>query len=336
MNNQLRVKILSVIIFLLTVIVGLTLDSLIFNSIVFSHYGGLTTVLSPYILSLAVSLAVGIILFAPSLLLLVDAKRYTLKLLLIILIGFLSCSLFIGIAQVLQVGIYGYHISEAFDQNILYIFTIAFVFQLGFLGKTLKLNHLKRSKKRSVLGVVLFLITTNTLAAALNIRGICEAHETRENQANFTKGNPKVYRIVLGEECGISPNEESGKKIIQFPESGLIILKTDENEFVPIDCKFYYTDDRNQQQELHIFDFWEDASFADEYERKNNVKGMTCSRTRYIPTSETDETYSGTASGAITHLDFQVYFKNSPYNKERFQQMDILTKELVRSCREKN
>ncbi|MFT5250580.1 MAG: hypothetical protein ACI93P_002322 [bacterium] len=332
MSRQIKLKILSVIICLFVILIGLTLDTLMLNSIVISHYGGMSAIYSPYILSLTISMAVGIAFFVQSLLSLTNAKSTLLKLFFIIALASLSCFVFISVAWRLQVGMYGNKISDIFSEHIYYILVGAFVIQLLFLEKSLSNSIQKRSGQKSILGVVTFQITILLSASLLNIGSIHEAYERRKNEPNYMKGNSRIFRVVLCEECGISPHVKSEKTIIDFPECGLVILQADDLHVS--ECKFYFTNEDNKKQELYIVDIWGGGDeIANEYERKHNVKGVIYGGNDYIPFSE-GGTYVGCTPSAISYWDLFVHSTDFSYDENHGAKMEIRTRSLVKECRD--
>lgn len=333
MSRQIKVKILSVIICLFVILIGLTLDTLIFNSIVISHYGGLSSIYSPYILSLTTSMAVGIAFFSSSMLSLIEVKPRIKKMLFIIVIASFSCYIFITAAYRFQVGIYGNSILDTFSQHIYYIFVSAFVVQLLFLEKLLSDRIKKHSRQKSIFRVLIFQMTILLTFTLFNLGTISEGYERRKNEPNYMKGNSRIFRVVLCEECGISPHVKNDKTIIDFPENGLVILQAEDLHVS--ECKFYFTNEDNKKQELYIVDIWDGGDeVANEYERKHNVKGVIYGGNDCMPFSE-DGTYVGCTPTAITYWDLFVHSTDFSYDENYGPKMELLTRSLVKECREK-
>lgn len=335
MNKQIKVKILSIIVCLLVVLVLLTLDTLICNSIIISHYGGLSSIYSPYLLSLAISMAVGIVWFVNAILSVTNVKSPVIKLFLTFTLASVSCFIFLVVAWRLQVGVYGNEISDIFNQHIYYIFVAAFVIQFLFLEKYLIKWGSDSTIQKSILGVIVFQIVIFLFAFILNIGSIREGYERRHKEPNYMQGNSRIFRVVLNEKCGLLPPIVDGKIIVEFPENGLVILQANENDIHISDCKFYYINKHSKRQELYLVDIWnEEKDVVDEYERQNNVKGMIYGGINHMPFSTDIGTYTSGTPSAISYWDFFVHATHFSYEKKRATEMEFLTRRSVKECRE--
>lgn len=334
MNRQTWLKIMSVLINVFVILIGLTLDALLFNSIVISHYGGLSSIFSPYILSLAISMAVGISFFSTSMLSLINAKSLLVKLFFIIVLASLSCFILISTAWRLQVGMYSNSLLDVFSLHIYYSFVIAFVLQLLFLEKTLSNSIQLRSKQNSIFRILIFQITILFTFCLLNLGPIYEGYERRKNEPNYMQGNSRIFRVVLNEKCGDTPNVRDGKIIIDFPKNKLVILHAEEMDLHFSECKFYFTNEDNERQELYIVDIWGGGDeLANEHEIKHNVKGMIYGGVNHIPYSGEDGTYVSGTRTAITYWDFFVHSTDFSYEENRSAKMNLLSRSSVKDCR---
>ncbi len=334
MKQRSNFSILGGLVFAFTVLIALGVDTIVFNSIVFSHYGGFSAVYSPYVLSLILSFSLGTALFMPSLLSFLHSRQWLLRLLFILVFACISCFIFIGVAWRLQVGPYGRYLSEIFEHHLYYIFAGAFAIQLFFLAFFKASPAPKFSRFHAFLRVLLFQTTVVLTASLLNAGSIYESYQRRASQPNYMKGNYRIFRVVLGEKCGTLLPKIDGTYTIEFPENGLVILQNEEAAMHQGECRYFFTNSDQQQQELHIFDYWDDEkAYADAYERKHGVKGMTFSSTRNIAAPERDGMYSSVEPGTVTYWNFTVRSESFSYYNNRDQPIHALTDSLLVQCR---
>lgn len=137
------------------------------------------------------------------------------------------------------------------------------------------------------------------------------------------------FRIIYGQPCGIDPMYEQGRRVLQIPADGLLLIKP---AFKAgwIDNDYYVLDSLGHRQKLY-----EQPAFQE------NKPWLPC----ILPTGAgvfggpmPDGSFSGESPLAIYYTDFKVFIENTgPETEEvidrRRSRLDSLTTEKVARCR---
>ena len=131
-----------------------------------------------------------------------------------------------------------------------------------------------------------------------------------------------TLRVVYGEECGIKPNIENGRRILQIPENGVLIIQP---EFVSgtIDHQYYLINGNGQKTKIEYSDTLINEPF------------LTQLRTGSIGGPIGYKKSSSESPLAIKFTDITVFRDsiddNAAFNKD--EELLYLTKSMVDECR---
>lgn len=138
------------------------------------------------------------------------------------------------------------------------------------------------------------------------------------------------FRIVYGEKCGLSPSLEEGRRILEIPANGVLIIQP-EFEAGIIDNEYYLVDRDGNRTKLN-------SSLGDE-DRKSLTPRITMGGSGSFGGSMPDGSFSSESDLAIDFIDFTVFNKDTTTLDERqnfilHQKFDSLTQVLVDACRQ--
>jgi hypothetical protein len=134
------------------------------------------------------------------------------------------------------------------------------------------------------------------------------------------------FRIVYGEKCGVTPRSGEGRRILEVPLNGVLIIQPEFQAGI-IDNEYYLVDGTGKRTRL-------DSSYGNEDGTPRIVMGGSGSFGGPMP----DGSFSTESDLAIEYTDFTVFDKDSTTRDERetfraHQKFDSLTNALVDSCR---
>ena len=133
------------------------------------------------------------------------------------------------------------------------------------------------------------------------------------------------FRIIYGEECGIVPIEENGRRIFEIPDDGILIIKN-KQEAGWIDNEYYLVDKSGNKIKVPML-----YDFTDMETKKTGVY-MSGTGASGGPMSNGG---SSTESPlAIHYSDFFVASSDTSYNDD-YDYLDSLTEAKVDLCRRK-
>jgi hypothetical protein len=119
------------------------------------------------------------------------------------------------------------------------------------------------------------------------------------------------FRIVYGEECGIDPKYENGRRLLKIPDNGILIIKQ-KQEGGWIDHEYCLVDENGNRSKM-------ESNIA--FDKNIKLPGVTLKATGMM--------------GNITTADFYVTNKDTAdIETSKFRdQFDSLTFALVENCR---
>lgn len=131
------------------------------------------------------------------------------------------------------------------------------------------------------------------------------------------------FRVIYGEHCGIMPKYEHGRRVMEIPANGILIIQP-LFKAGTVDNEYYVLDKSGKREKLK-----EVISTAN----TNNIKGVELLSTGSIGGAMPDGSMSSESPLAIHFADFIVYNGND--STTTFSQLDSLTNTLVTQCRGK-
>ncbi|MFK7807260.1 MAG: hypothetical protein AB8F74_05590 [Saprospiraceae bacterium] len=149
----------------------------------------------------------------------------------------------------------------------------------------------------------------------------------------FHSGAPETYLIpkdysgiitvVYGEDCGIETPVENGRRILEIPDSGILIIRA-EQEGGRIDHEYYFVNQNKERVKV--------APYENHYDGTVSIPGIKFRGSGVISGAMPDGSSSSESPFAIRYSDLVVYQstlkENVDYN-ESFRQME----DLVGECR---
>jgi hypothetical protein len=137
------------------------------------------------------------------------------------------------------------------------------------------------------------------------------------------------FRVVYGEACGVVPKMENGRRVMQIPENGLLIIQP---EFVAgtVDNEYYFLEMNGKRTKIE-----EQSKLADQQMKSPRV---VLERTGVIGGPTPDGGSSSRSPLAIHYADFMLYNKDTSTFDERQYilqetRLDSTTASLVDNCR---
>ena len=137
------------------------------------------------------------------------------------------------------------------------------------------------------------------------------------------------FRIVYGEKCGLNPKMERGRRVLEIPQNGLLIIQQ-EFEAGIIDRQYYIFDSDFNRAKIN--------QLGDYEERKTRRPGVLMRGPGSIEGAMPDGGLSTESPLAIHFTDFTIFNQDTTTITERerdklHQRFDSVTTELVMKCR---
>lgn len=220
---------------------------------------------------------------------------------------------------------------NTFSFPIFYLWTVGNFFQLLFLDKFLQRVE---GKSKFVLGLVAFPLTLILAVVAIYSLSFLKSYLTRPAKETYLIPSTFEgrFRIIYREECGTNPKVENGRRILEIPDNGLLIIQPDFQSGT-IDNEYYLVD--NKDNRIRMNELWS-------YEqRKTMTPGVLLGGSGAMGGSMPDGSSSTESPLAIHFTDFTVFNKDTATIDQRSQfkleqKFDSLTTATVEECRKKN
>ncbi|WP_282081429.1 DUF6843 domain-containing protein [Aquimarina algiphila] len=131
--------------------------------------------------------------------------------------------------------------------------------------------------------------------------------------------------IVYGEDCGIEPLIENGRRVLEIPNNGILIIKP-EFEGGIIDHKYYFVNKNKERTKIERYE--------NDSDRTQHVPGIRLIGSGGIGGIMIDGSSSTESPLAIRYTEFEVYQDTlTDYNSKEEQKFNSLMKDIVNECR---
>ena len=215
---------------------------------------------------------------------------------------------------------------NAFSFPIFYLWTAGLFVQLFFLDRMIP--KLPTSRRNILIGLLAFPVIVVGSVIGMYFLSFAWGYLNRPEKETFLipadfKGE---FRIVYGEKCGVSPRTEEGRRILEIPLDGVLIIQP-EFEAGIIDNEYYLVDSTGQKTRLN-------SSFGSEGRRP----GISMGGSGSFGGPMADGGFSSESDLAIEFTDFTVYNGDTTTLDDRqsfrlHQKFDSLSQALVDACR---
>lgn len=221
---------------------------------------------------------------------------------------------------------------NAFSIPIFYLWIGGCVVQFLFLDWRLPKPTKKPKTSKVVLGLLAFPLTLIIVVVAMFIFSFLGSYFTRPEKETYLIPNnfEGQFRIIYGEKCGINPTVEDGRRVLQIPDNGILIIQP-KFEAGTIDHEYFLVDKKGKRQKLDAI--WDYTQHTKKF--PSVLLGASGSMGGAMP----DGSSSSESPLAIHFTDFTVFNKDTKVKDERAeyklqQRFDSLTNVLVNECRE--
>lgn len=223
---------------------------------------------------------------------------------------------------------------NAFSIPIFYLWIVGCVVQLLFLDWRLPKPTDKPKVSKVVLGLLAFPLTLIVVVVTIFLFSFLGSYLTRPEKETYLIPNnfEGHFRIIYGETCGINPTTEDGRRVLQIPDNGILIIQP-KFEAGTIDHEYYLVDKNGKRQKINML--W------DYKQRTTKSPGVLLGGSGSMGGAMPDGSSSSESPLAIHFTDFTVFNKDTTTQDEREdyklqQQFDSLTNALVNECRQKS
>lgn len=269
-----------------------------------------------------IPLSIGTAVFGKSILNLFPLKNKLLRLLMTLTVSVVISFCWVyGVYLILGPWI------NAFSIPVFLLWIIGMFFQLVFIDKFIQ-NEPTKTTISSILKVVLG-FPTILILSAISIYGLSflGSYLSRPEPETFLipTNFQGTFKVIYGEECGMNPTIENGRRILQIPANGILIVQP-EFEGGIIDHEYYFIDDDGKRTKIEQYENYADGT--------TNIPGVRLGGSGIIGGAMPNEGSSSESPLAIHFTDFQVY-QNSidKYDFKEERKFDSLTTALVEECR---
>ena len=220
---------------------------------------------------------------------------------------------------------------NTFSFPIFYIWIVGNFFQLLFLDRFLQRIE---GKSKLVYGLIAFPLTLVSTVIVIYSLSLLQSYLTRPAKETYLIPDTFEgrFRIIYGEKCGTNPRIENGRRVLEIPKNGLLIIQPD-FESGTIDNEYYLVD--KSKNRIKMNELW------DNEQRKTMTPGVLLGGSGAMGGSMPDGSSSTESPSAIHFTDFTVLNKDTTMADERnlfkfAQKFDSLTSAAVEECRKKN
>ena len=220
---------------------------------------------------------------------------------------------------------------NAFSLPVFFLWIVGTFGQLLFLDLLLPKTAEKLKPAKTVLGIVAFPLTVVATIVAIYAVFFASSYFTKPEPETFlipTSFEGKI-RIVYGEECGINPPIVNGRRELQIPNNGLLIIQP-EFEAGIIDHEYYFVDQNGNKTDI--------IQYKNHTDGTKNISDVQLGGSGSMTEAITDGSSSSESPLAIHYTDLYIYNSNSRELSDieyTFQErrIDSLTTTLVEECR---
>ncbi len=269
-----------------------------------------------------IPLAISLAFFGKSILDLFPVKNKLIRLLIILIVSVIISFGWIYVVYL----ILGPWIN-IFSIPVFLLWIIGIFFQLIFIDRFIQTER-KKTTTKSVLKVILG-FPTILILSIVSIYGLSffSSYLSRPEPETFLiptryEGS---YKVIYGEECGINPPTENGRRILQIPTNGILIIQP-EFESGIIDHKYYFIDNDGKRTKIEQYENYSDGT--------KNIPGVRLGGSGSIGGEMPNGGSSSESPLAIHFTNFQVYQDTiNRYDFKEERKFDSLTTALVDECR---
>jgi hypothetical protein len=222
----------------------------------------------------------------------------------------------------------------AFSIPILYLWIAGSFLQLLFLDWHLPKLIEKPKTSKIIFGLLAFPLTLIIVVIGMYLLSFLSSNFTRPEKETYLIPNDfeGEFRVIYGEKCGINPPYENGRRLLQIPENGILIIQPKCEDGI-IDHEYYLIDKNGNRKKIKML--WDYKHGTTE------APGVLLDCSGTMGGAMPDGSFSSESPLAIHFTDFTVFNKDPMAidNGEEFklrQQFDSLTNAFVNKCRKKN
>lgn len=269
-----------------------------------------------------IPLSLGVAFFGKSILNLFPAKNKLVRLLLILII-----SVVVSFGWVYAVYLILGPWINAFSIPVFLLWIIGIFLQLVFIDKFIE-NERTKITISSVLKVVLG-FPTILILSVISIYGLSflGSYLSRPEPETFLipTNFQGTFKVIYGEECGIIPPTENGRRILKIPGNGILILQP-EFESGIIDHEYYLIDEDGKRTRIEQYENYSNGI--------KNIPGVRLGGSGSMSGAMPDGGFSSESPLAVHYTHFQVYQDTiDRYDFKEERKFDSLTTALVEECR---
>jgi hypothetical protein len=271
-------------------------------------------------------LAIGLSVSGQTILNLYRTKYFALRVLLILITaGLISFGWIYFVYLILGPWI------NTFSFPIFYLWIIGNTVQLLFLDWRLSKTTKQFKISKLLTRLLLFPLTLILTVALIFSFSYLKDYLTRPEKELYlipAKFEGK-FRVVYGEECGVHPTYENGRRVMKIPNNGILIVKP-KSESGLVDNEYYLIDNNGKRIKLNeLFDY---------SERLTKSPGVLIGSSGSMGGAMPDGSFSSESPLAIHFTDFTVFNKDTTTLDDRQytlmeRKFDSLTTDLVNKCR---
>lgn len=217
---------------------------------------------------------------------------------------------------------------NAFSLPVFYLWIAGSFGQLLFLDWLLPKSDAKLKLTKIVLGIASFPLTIVITVIVIYAISFVSSYLTRPEPETFLIPDDfeGKIRIVYGEKCGIDPPNENGRRVLEIPDNGVLILQP-EFEAGIIDHEYYFVDSNGNRERIYP-----------NYDTKEKSKSVRLGGSGSMSGAMPDGSSSSESPLAIHFTDLHVNNDNSKKLTDseyalRERQIDSLTAAMVDECR---
>jgi len=150
---------------------------------------------------------------------------------------------------------------NAFSIPVFLLWIIGVFFQLLFIDK-----FIRTEGKEAIFIGVLKLILGFPIVLVLSVVSIFALSLFN---SYLSRLEPKTFlmdenfagrvRVIYGEECGINPPIENGRRIFQIPENGILIIQPEFEDGI-IDHEYYFVDNDGEKTNIAEYENYSDGT----------------------------------------------------------------------------
>jgi hypothetical protein len=221
---------------------------------------------------------------------------------------------------------------NAFSIPVFYLWIAGTFGQLLFLDLLLPYRKENLKPSKTILGVAAFPLTVVATIIGIYALSFANSYLTKPEPETFVipiNFEGKV-RILYGEACGMLPSIVNGRRELQIPNNGLLIVQP-EFEAGIIDHEYYFVDQKGKRTPIKQYENYSDGT--------KNIPGVQLGASGSMGGEMPDGSFSSESPLATHFTDLYVYNDDTHEMTDREytlqeRKIDSTTTALVKECRE--